>query len=385
MIDLHTYSFKEEYPILKNKNYLASHSLGAVPFSAKEALFKYYQAWESEGILAWEGDWGKQITIFCSQIERILGASENTVVPMENVTRGFQAIASCWNWAKTTKNEIILTDLEFSTAYPFWKGLEKLGANVKIISSEDGISVSSEKIIREISQNTALIVTSHVYFRSGAIQNLALIAHEAHKFGAYVLGDGYQAAGTIPVNVRDLDVDFYVGGSHKWLCGGAGAAYLYVSPKISLQPIVSGWFGLSDPFRYEPTTELKLSTGVNRFMMGTPALPALFAAEKGIEKILNLGIKNIRNYSIELTECIINEAEKRNWAIKSPIKSSDRSGMVCVSFSGDEELTHSLTKENTIVDWRPNCGIRISPHFYNSIDNVLSFFEVADFLINKHK
>jgi len=369
--------WRSEFPILQNKTYLCSHSLGAVPERTSATLQRYYDEWASLGIEAWDGPWWEAVLGFGADIEGILGAAPGSVVPMQNVTRGFAAVASCFDY-RGTRNRIVLTALEFTTSYPFWRGLEALGAEVVVVPSEDGMTVSTERLCAAIDERTLLVPTSHVYFRSGALQNLGAVVERAHAMGAMVIGDGYQTVGTVPVDVAALGVDFYVGGSHKWLCGGPGAGYLYVRPDLigTLRPRLTGWFGLESPFSYEPGDAPTPSPGIQRFLGGTPNVPGLYAAREGIRIVAEVGVDAIRARSIELTQRIVAAADEMGLSVRTPRNPADRSGMVCLEFDGSQQAASALIAEGIIVDWRPDCGIRLSPHFYNLEEELDRFFEV---------
>lgn len=371
---------RDQFPILETSTYLASHSLGAVPRQTEESLRQYYREWASLGITAWDGPWFNIISRFGNTIADILHAPRGTIVPMENVTRGFAAIASSLNWS-TRRNKIVMTDLEFLTSYPFWQGwASKFNARIEIVKSEDGMSVPTEKLIRAIDRETLIVPTSQVYFRSGAIQDLKSITTHAHKVGAYVLGDGYQSVGIVPMNLQDMGIDFFVGGSHKWLCGGPGAGFLYVREDLisKLEPAFSGWFGIHNPFDYEPGTKFKPAEGIMRFMAGTPSIPALYAAIEGVTLIKELGLEKIRSHSVSLTKEIVREAQARSLSVKTPLDPHSRSGMVCIDFDGAKEATERLISQKVVIDYRPNCGIRVSPHFYNSKDDLDDFWMKLD-------
>ena len=277
---------------------------------------------------------------------------------------------------------MVLTALEFTTSYPFWKAQERLGAEVVVVPSDDGMTVSTERILDAIDERAPLFVpTSHVYFRSAAIQDLAAIVKKAHEVGALCIGDGYQTVGTVPVDVADLDIDFYVGGCHKWLCGGAGAGWLYVNPKLlpSLQPRLTGWFGLAKPFSYEPTTDVpEPHPTALRFLAGTPNVPGMFAAREGLRMIRQIGVEAIRARSQQQTGQIIEEALSRGLTVRTPQDPAMRSGMVCLDFEGAERVCETLIEKNVVVDYRPDCGIRVSPHFYNTNGDIDRFFVELD-------
>ncbi len=378
---------RERFPILKKKTYLSSHSLGAVPETTSISLQKYFDEWATLGIEAWDGPWSEMITTFSHQVENIIGAPQGSIVPMENVTRGMAAVASSLDWSGK-RNKVVMTTLEFLTSYPFWQGFcAQSGARLTLVESEDGITVAPEKLMAAIDEETLLAPLSHVYFRSGAIQDLKRVTKHAHQKGAMVLGDGYQAVGIVPVNVQDLDVDFYVGGSHKWLCGGPGAGFLYVRPDhiTQLTPQFAGWFGIQDPFTYQATTKFKPAPGISRFLAGTPSIPALYAAIEGIKTVQEVGIKNIRAHSQKLTQMIIERADELKLEVRTPRDPDQRSGMVCIDFKDAQAMTEKLIKKGIIVDYRPKCGIRVSPHFYNTEDDIEIFFETLEWLFQNER
>jgi kynureninase len=372
--------WRRDYPILARSTYLASHSLGAVPQAAKDALAQYHHEWATLGILAWNGPWWQAVLDFQADIEAILGAESGTVVPMQNVTRGMAAIASALDYSKG-RNKVILTDLEFTTSYPFWQAQCDYGAEIVVIPSLDGMTVPTQSIIDAIDEQTLILPLSHVYFRSGAIQDIGAICEAAHQKGAWVMADGYQAVGTIEVNVQALKVDFYLGGSHKWLCGGPGAAFLYVRPELvsRLKPRLTGWFGVQNPFGYERgTTRPQLNDGVHRFLCGTPNIPALYAARVGIGNIREIGMADIRSVGRQLSEYAREQALARGLSIKSPADSGRCSNMLCIDFEGAQAAAAALEEQHIIVDWRPDCGIRLSPHFYNLQEDLDTLFGALD-------
>ncbi len=363
---------RADYPILERCTYLCSHSLGAVPQSALDALSQYHEEWATLGIRAWDGPWWALVSEFSDAVAALIGGAPGSVVPMQNVTRGMAAIASCFDW-RAPRNRVVMTDREFTTSYPFWRGQEALGAEVVV--------VPAHSLLDAIDSRTALVPTSHVYFRSGTVADLGAICRRARQVGARVLGDGYQALGTIGVDVAALDIDFYVGGSHKWLCGGPGAGFLYVNPALvnDLRPRLTGWFGLKNPFAYElGTARPDPADGTMRFLGGTPNIPALYAAREGIRRVAEVGLSRIRTVQTALTQHIIEGADARGLTVKTPRTPDARSGMICLDFEGAESATEALLGRDVVLDYRPDCGLRVSPHFYNTRADLDRFFEVLD-------
>lgn len=369
--------WRKEFPIVSKKTYLASHSLGAVPRQTAQSLKTYYEEWAALGIEAWDGPWWQAVLDFGADLEAILHAPPGTVVPLPNATRAMAAVASSLDY-RGRRNRILMTDLEFTTFYPFWQRQKALGAEIVVVRSGGGLGVPVRDLVAAIDDRTLLVATCHAYFRSAALQDLGALVKAAHERGAYVLGDGYQVVGTVPVDVAKLGIDFYVGGSHKWLCGGAGAGYLYVRKELQaqLEPRLTGWFGLAEPFAYTPgTSEGAMHSGVLRLLDGTPNVPGLYAAREGIRIVRKVGVEAIRKVSKQLTERLIRGAEAADLTLKSPRRFEERSGMVCLDFAGAQGAVEELGRQGIIVDWRPDCGVRVSPHFYNDEADVDRFLD----------
>jgi kynureninase len=375
---------RDQFPILASKNYLASHSLGAMPAQTPQQLQHYTDLWASEGILAWDGEWWDILEEFGGRVERILKAPAHSVVPCLNVTLGFAAIASCLSYTPQ-RNRIVLCDLEFTTTIPFWSGQQAYGAELVVVASEDGVTVPTEAMEAAIDERTLLVVSSHAYFRSGALQDVVRLQRRAREMGAWLVVDAYQSAGCVPIDIGAADFDFFVAGCHKWLCGGPGGGFLHVRPALieQLQPRLLGWFALSEPFAYEKTSKPVLHRGVNRFLNGTPNVLALFAARRGLEWVENVGLDAIRQHSQQLTSWLYEEVTRRGLRVKSPADPQRRNGMLCLDFPGAKECQAALQRRGVVVDYRPDCGIRVSPHFYNQKSDLESFLEALDAVTNR--
>lgn len=374
-------AYRERFPILARKAYLASHTLGPVPAAAREALLAFYDAWNEEGILAWDGPWWESVLEFSRLIEGVLAAPPGSVVPMQNVTRALAAICSCFEFDGAQRDRIVTTDLEFTTTRPFLLEQRRLGARVEFVPSDDGMTIPEERVCEAIDERTRLVVVSHTFFRSAALVDLRSIAQAAREKGALLVADGYQTAGCVPVDVGDLDVDFFVGGSHKWLCGGPGAGFMYVRPDLipSLRPRFRGWFGLRDPFSFAKGEEgLAYNEGVVRFLAGTPNVPAMYSAREGLKIILEVGAERIREKSLRMTRWCIEQAQERGLTVRTPREDDRRSGMVCIDLPGAEQVCESLCAAGVVCDHRPDCGVRMSPHFFTSEDDLERFFHTLD-------
>jgi kynureninase len=185
--------------------------------------------------------------------------------------------------------------------------------------------------------------------------------------GAYVVLDAFQAVGTVPLNVRALDVDFAVGGMLKWLCGGPGVAYLYARDDLrgKLAPAVTGWFAHRRPFAFDPGP-IERTDDSYRFLAGTTQIPALYACRPGLELIAQAGVERIRAKSQRQTQRLIEGALDRGWRVNTPLEPGERGGTVAVECSHAAETARELIARNILVDYRPKAGIRLAPHFYNT-------------------
>ena len=204
----------------------------------------------------------------------IIGAGEGEVVIQQNVSICQNVVASCFDW-RARRNKLVTDGLNFPSNNYIYHSLERSGARVVTVPSPDGFTLPVELILDAIDEETALVSVSHVAFRSSYVQDLAAIVRRAHAVGAMVVADLYQSAGTLPVNVRELGVDFATGGSVKWLCGGPGAGYLYVRRDLwnQLTPAATGWTAHEEPFAFAGGA-IRYADSVFRFLNGTPNIPA---------------------------------------------------------------------------------------------------------------
>jgi kynureninase len=355
-----------EFPILGKTVYLISHSLGAMPRETFTLLTEYAETWATRGVRAWaEGWWDMPVTTG-NEVARIIGADPDTVVMHQNVSICQSLILSCFE-PTPKRNKIVYSELNFpSVMYVYEAHARDRNLRIETVKSDDGITVPLDRFLEAIDEETLLVPFSHVLFKSGFLQNAKAITERAHEVGARVVLDCYQSAGTVPFSVKDLNVDFATGGSVKWLCGGPGAGYLYVRPDLhdQLEPKTTGWMAHEQPFAFD--TELRYATGIRRFLHGSPAIPALYAAQSGYQIINKIGVENIRHKSVLQTTRLIQLAEEAGFEVTSPKNAAQRGGTITVGHPDAGAITSELIKREIIVDYRPGAGIRISPHFYNT-------------------
>jgi kynureninase len=296
----------------------------------------------------------------------------------QNVTVAQSVVASCCSF-DGTRRKIVMQDLDFPTNHYLFEGFRRFGAETVYVPSDDAVSAPIDRLVDAIDDRTALVPISLVLFRSGCLQDVRPVIERAHRVGAWVVLDVYQAAGTVPIDLTALGVDFAVGGSVKWLCGGPGAGYLYVRPdRISqLHPVIVGWAGHVAPFGFE-TGAIRYADSIERFQSGTPNVPALYAARGGYEVVAEIGVPAIREKSLRLTRRLIEAAQARGWPLRTPSGDAARGGSVVIDLPNGAQVTEELLRREVIVDYRPNAGIRLAPHFYNTETEIDAAVDAID-------
>jgi len=363
-------ALRAEFPILQRGPYLISHSLGAMPRGVRDRLAEYAEIWATRGIRAWAEGWWASPVETGDLVGRIIGAPAGSVVMHQNVSVIEGLIASCLDFA-APRNRVVYTELNFPSVMYVWEAQRRRGAEIVTVPSRDGISVATEELLAAIDERTLIVPVSHVLFQGGFVQDLAAICERARQVGALVLADCYQSAGTVPFDVAALGLDMACGGSVKWLCGGPGAGWLYVRPELRerLQPALTGWMAHEHPFAFEKGPQ-KYAHDATRLLHGSPAVPALYAARSGYELILRAGPERIRTKSVAQTTRFLERAAERGLKSKSPRDAARRGGTVTLDVPHAPALVAALAAREILVDSRPDVGLRLSPHFYNTDDEL---------------
>lgn len=369
--------WRSEFPILERKAYLVSHSMGAFPKRAGRYLRQYAEEWEHYGNAAWEECWIDALAAHSERVADIIHAPHGTVAMHQNVSTLMAIVISAIYQPDNPRTRIIATDLNFPSPLYNFEMYRDLGLSLELIRSPDGCTIPLELWESAIDETVLAVLADHGIFRSGFLQDAAAITRLAHAKGAYAIIDAYQTVGSVPVDVQAWNADFVLGGSHKWLCGGPGACWLYVRPErlTALEPRITGWFSHQRPFDFELSIAGRFADNFMRFITATPNIPGLYAARAGLEIIREVGVENIRNHSLRLTRLILERAEALDFKIHTPHADEQRTGMVCFDFSGAEAMYHDMLDRHIMVDYRPRCGMRVSPHFYTDENEIERFFK----------
>jgi kynureninase len=355
-------AYRERFPILADTTYLISHSLGPMPAEAERRLAHYAQTWNTRGIRAWGEGWWDLSSTVGDRVARLIGAPPGSTVMHQNVTIAEAVVLSCFR-LDGERRRIVYEEDNFPSVRYLYQAQRERGAEIVVCPDE-------EAIVAAIDERTLLVPISHVVFKTGRIQDVEPIISRAHEVGAHVVLDAYQSVGTVPLDVAALGVDFAVGGSVKWLCGGPGAAWLYVRPDLHerLEPTLVGWQAHARPFAFEP--ELEYASGAARFLTGTPNVPALHAATAGYDIVEEVGVERIRANSLRQTELFIGLLDDAGFEVVSPREPKRRGGSVVVRTPDFQAVHAELEAREILCDFRPDAGLRFGPHFFTTDEEI---------------
>jgi len=356
--ELHEY--RERFPILAETTYLINHSLGAMPAAAEERVLEYARTWNTRGVRAWEEGWWDLPLTVGDQIARLIGAPPGSVSMHQNVTIAEAVVVSCFSF-EGPRRRVVYEEGNFPSVRYLYQA--QRGADILVAADAEGV-------VEAIDERTLLVPVTHVLYKTGEIQDVEAIVARAHEEGALVVLDAYQSVGTVPLDVTALGVDFAVGGSVKWLCGGPGAAWLYVRPDLAatLEPALTGWQAHARPFAFE--AEQDYAEGAARFLTGTPNVPGLYAATAGYDVVEEVGVERIRNRSQEQTALLVELLDEAGFPAGGPHDPERRGGTVVVQVPGSKRVNRELAERGVICDWRPDVGLRLGPHFFNTDDEL---------------
>ena len=359
-------AWRKEFPILQRKTYLNSCSLGALSTRSMAGMARFQELWNEYGASAWYKLWLGEIAEVREKFARIIGAQPHEIAIAPNVSAALSEIATGLDMGE--RNRVVMADLDFPTLAYQWMAKQRLGIEIDFVESPDRITVPTDQLLAAIDERTGLVATSRVFYLSGYIQDIAAVTRRAHDQGALVLIDDYQGTGQIPLDVKALDIDFLVTGTLKWLMGGPGLAFIYVREDLipRLRPSVTGWWGSRDMFEFR-TGVFEYRDDAQRLEAGTPAVAPIFAANASLDIVLEIGVDRIRERTRWLADDLVRRIQRRGWTLLSPADGAMRSSIVMLGMERPDELVDGLKQRGIIVDSRPG-RLRISPHFYNTVE-----------------
>jgi len=357
--------WRGDFPILERSTYMISNSLGAMPRGVYDSMHSYADVWATRGVKAWGEGWWEMAVSVGDKIAPLIGAGRGEISLHQNVTTTQAVISSCFDF-RGPRNKVVMTELEFPSIQYFYNEQRRVGARVETVPTTDPVRFDLDKFLAAIDETTLLVPISLVLFRSAFIVDARAIIERAHRVGAHVILDVFQAAGALPFDLRELGADFAVGGVLKWLCGGPGVGYLYVREDLRKRflPALTGWSAHRRPFAFE-TGAIDAREDSFRYLNGTPHIPALYACQPGLEILNKAGIEAIRAKSIGMTTRLLEGAKARGWRVNTPENPQERAGTVSIDCPHAYEVSCELLARDVLIDYRPKAGVRVSPHFYN--------------------
>jgi len=362
--------WRPEFPIVSTTTYMISNSLGAMPRAVRNALDEYAETWATRGVRAWEERWWDLALEVGDKVGAIIGAPAGTVSMHPNVTTAEMVVLSSF-LPQGRRRKIVCPAMDFPSMIYLYRAHQALGFELSLVAPEPDFSIRTGRLLDAIDDETAIVALSHVLFRSSYIMDLAPIVERAHRHGAVVVLDVFQAAGIIPLDVAALDVEFATGGCLKWLCGGPGNGFLYTRPDLlkTIRPRFSGWLARVNPFAFDIGDDT-LREDAMRMMNGTPTIPTFYAALPGLDIVGKVGVARIREKSKRMTAHLLDLVDRHGYKSVTSRDPERVAGTVAIDVPHACEICKTLNGRDFVVDYRPGVGIRVSPHFYNTVDEI---------------
>lgn len=382
--------YRSRFPILSKTKYLVSHSLGAMPEATRDALMEYADLWATRGVRAWGDRWWMMSVEIGDIIAPIIGAPKGSVVMLPNVTTAEAVVLTSFDY-QGKRNRVVTVDGEFPSVRYIYDGLaRRLGAEMVVIPHDaTGLGFDLDRLLAAIDERTQLVPLAHILFESSYMVDVEAIARRCREVGATLVLDIFQSAGIVPIDLKKWDVPIAVGGVLKWLCGGPGGSFLYVDPELrpKLEPSFTGWMAHANPFGFEPPP-MRFRDDALRFALGTPPVPALYAAREGPKIIAEAGADGmaaIRTKSLRQTQRLIDLADARGFALRTPREDIRRGGSISMMIPNAKDVAAELNAEDIVCDYRPASGVRFSPHFYTTDEEIESAFETVDEILRTER
>jgi selenocysteine lyase/cysteine desulfurase len=360
--------YRAEFPIFEHTTYLNSCSLGPPSGRVIAALDRYREDWSMYGAPVWWLKWMTQLEAAKERFARIIGAGVHEVTISHSISSALSSIGSTFDYRE--RNVVVCAEIDFPTIPYQWLAKSRDGVEVRYARTSDRINFPVSSFEPLMGPDVSHIAVSHVLYNTGAVLPIRELADLAHANGSKIIVDGYHAGGVLPVNVKALDVDFYVGGTLKWLLGGPGLAFIYVREDLisELHPTISGWFSSADQFAFDPL-RLDWPNTADRLELGTPAVATAYTGVEAMDMILEADPERIYPRLQMLTDRVVNRAQAASYGIRSPLDSSQRGGILMLELKQPQETVAELMRRGITVDYRPGL-VRVSPHFYNTTEDI---------------
>ncbi|MDI6805284.1 MAG: aminotransferase class V-fold PLP-dependent enzyme [Candidatus Bathyarchaeia archaeon] len=362
---------RELFPVTKNKVFLNHAAQSPLPKPVADAVCKYAEDFSNFGDTSIEwNDGGKPL------FARLIGAKPEEIAFIENTSVGINIAANMLHYPPSSK--IVTTDLEYpSVVYPWLR--KKLGVKVHYVKNVNG-KILLEDVKKVVDDRTVAVAVSHVEYVNGFRNDLRALGEIAHQHQAYLIVDAIQSAGAIPIDVKRDNVDFLATACYKWLLSPPGAGYLYVKEELieKFEPPFVGWASVKpevfETIDFWDIWSLRLSETAGRFEVGSPSFISLIGAAEALKMILDFGVENIEKRILKLTDYFIKAVKDLGLELFTPEERQHRSGIVLFRIKKPQEFVAELRRKGIVVSARAH-GIRVSPHFYNTEEEIDKLIE----------
>jgi selenocysteine lyase/cysteine desulfurase len=353
-------------PLLASMIPMNNCSQAPQTLAARAAIERYLASWRDDG-MDWD-TWMTEVHLAKAAFASLINASVDEIAVFSSVSAATSAVASAMDFT-TARNRVVVTEAEFPTVGHIWLAQQSRGARLTWVPVCDG-AIEIDEYGSRVNDETQIVSACHAYYLNGFKQDLAQLAAIAHARDALLYVDAYQTIGTVPIDVKALDVDFLVAGNLKFLLGIPGIAFLYVRRELidTLHPTTTGWFGRSNPFAFEPK-QLDWAATASRFDAGTPPIINAYAARAGMETIASVGVPAIRAWLERLGRRLIDGGRERGLTLHGPTDMSARTATTAFVVD-DSHRVELAMRERGILPSARGPVIRLAPHFYNTLDDV---------------
>jgi len=357
---------REQFPVTKNKVFMNHAAQSPLPKPVADAVRKYVNDSSNFGTISIEwNDGGKPF------FAKLIGANPKEIAFIENTSVGLNIVANVLSYPHGSK--IVTTDLEYpSVVYPWLR--KSLGVKVRYVRNVNG-KISLEDVEKAVDDKTVAIAISHVEYVNGFRHDLGALGEIAHEHGAYLIVDAIQSAGAMQIDVKRHDVDFLMSACYKWLLSPPGAGYLYVKEELieKFEPPFVGWASVKpevfETIDFFDIWSMRLSETASRFEVGSPSFISLIGATEALKMLLDIGVEKIEKRILKLTDHLIEAVKDLGYELQTPEEPQYRSGIVNFKIDKPKEVAEKLNKKGIVVSARSH-GIRVSPHFYNTEEEI---------------
>jgi selenocysteine lyase/cysteine desulfurase len=362
---------RHRFPIFERRVYINSCAQGALSDAVRNAYEQYLRDWDEYGA-PWEY-WVERGEAARASFADLINAAPDEIAVTTSESAGVASLASGLRFARRSK--VVITDWEFPTIGQIWHAQEARGARVVHVPPADDGTIPLDHFDRAIDDDTLVVSITHVCYRNGAMVDVPAVVRLAHERGAYVLLDVYQSVGSLPIDVEALDVDFLGAGVLKYLLGSAGLGFFYCKRELveKAWPTATGWFADRDIFQMDHT-DYSPATTASRFQSGTPPIPAIYAGIAGMELMKEIGIAATREHVLELQRLLIEGIDELGARLVTPRDSEQRGALLCVKSNDVPTLVGALEQDGIVTSERDS-NLRISPHAYNTVEDVETVLE----------